>query len=380
MTRKPPKPQDDASGPKLPTPELDDSPLDLPPPDAIVALQLFGEGSELRLSPQQQNFALGSAPPPAVDVWLSGKKYVSEKHAFLSRRGNTLTITDNRSRNGTFFAGYRDTYGEVKAGQTFRVADVKLLALDERLRQLRKLLRWWLGYEAHAQLDQAVIDVADEESPGLLLLGPPDCDPRQLAEMIHRHSARRNARLVVAEPPLRSRAEEVALLKSARGGTVFVDLDDVRPMQFFATHLFSATYRVRPIVAARTRKQVEDALGVGPIADQARALRSISIPPLADRRDDIPALLDELLTHEQCPHSIRQIGEGNLAALVTAHKWKANLRDLREVARRCRALLEEPTQAEAAARLGITPSTLSEWLSSLGMKWPPADRPRAQTA
>ena len=361
----------EASVGKLPTPELDDSPLDLPPPDAIVALQVVGEGCELRLSPQQQNFALGSAPPPAVDLCLSGKKYVSEKHAFLSRRGNTLTVTDNRSRNGTFFGGYRDSYGEVKAGQVFRVADVKLLALDERLRQLRTRLRWWLGYEAEAQLDQALTDVVDEEASGLLLLGPAECEQRQLAETIHRHSARRNAGFVVAEPPLKSQTEEVALLKRARGGTVFLDLDHVRPLQFLVGQLFGSTYRVRPIVAARTQKLVDEALGLASVTVKVRALRAISIPAVAERRDDVPALLDELLTHEQCSHPIGHIGDANLAALVANHKWKANHRDVREVARRCRALLDEPMQSEAAARLGITPSTLSEWLSGLGMKWPP---------
>ena len=96
-------------------------------------------------------------------------------------------------------------------------------------------------------------------------------------------------------------------------------------------------------------------------------MRTISIPAVAERRDDVPALLDDLLTEEQCSRPIRHIGDANLAALVARHKWKANHRDVREVARRCRALLEQPMQYEAAARLGITPSTLCEWLSGLGM-------------
>ena len=140
-------------------------------------------------------------------------------------------------------------------------------------------------------------------------------------------------------------------------------------------HLFGTTYRVRPIIAAQAYKQAEEALG----AEHARALRVVTLPPVTDRRDDVPTLLDGLITREMGQRSIHDIGATNLAAVVANHKWRGNWRDLREVARRCRALLDAPTQAEAAALLDVSPSTLSEWLRGLGMKWPPVDAPRART-
>jgi hypothetical protein len=355
----------DADTVKVPTPEMQTSPLDLLPSEPVVALQVVGEGWELPLSPVQHNFALGKLAPPAVDLSLAGKQFVSERHAFLSRRGNALTVTDNRSRNGTFFAGRRDTYGEVTAGKSFRVADVKLLALDERLRQLREHLQWVLGYDAHEQVDQALVNIADEEAKGILLLGPPGCEQRELAEAIHTSSARRHRGFVVAEPPLQHNAEEVAALTRARQGTMLVDLAAVTPLAFLARHLFGTTYHVRPIIAARTSTQVETTLG----KDYARGLRVITLRPVADRRAEIPTLLDELLKRAQCARTIADLGERNLAALVTNHRWKGNFRDLREAARRCQALLEAPTQAVAAERLGMSPSSLSEWLSGLGMKF-----------
>jgi len=352
---------------------MEDSPLDLPSPDPIVALQVVGEGWELALSPAQHNFALGTLEPPAVDLSLPGKTYVSERHAYLSRRGEILTVTDNRSRNGTFHRGYRRPYCEITAGSSFRVADVRLLALNEHLRILRKHLLWCLGFDAHAQVDQALEDLADAESPGVLLVGPRDCDQRALAEAIHQTSARRHHAFVVAEPPLRTRAEEVATLRRARSGTLLLDLDTVEPLAFFVEHLFGPTYHVRPIIAAQSTKQAEDKLG----RDHARRLRPIlTLPAVAERRDDIEPLLDGLLKLDGCPFRIRDVGEKNLDALVHRHRWRRNFVDLRETARRCRALLETWIQADAAERLAISGSTLSEWLATLGMSWPPpGERP-----
>lgn len=363
-------------GPKLPTPEMEDSPLDLPPPDPIVALQVVGEGWELPLSPEQHNFALGSLQPPAVDLSLAGRKFVTERHAFLSRRGNVLTVTDNRSRNGTFFGEHRDQYGEIKAGESFRVADVRLLALDERLRQLRKYLQYALGYDAHERVDQALADLADKTGPGLLLVGPPHCEQREIAQAIHVSTGRRHNGFVVAEPPLRHNAEEVALLRRGRHGTIFVDLDVVQPLAFFVRHLFGTTYQPRPIIAARSYEQAQDALGIDETGTPlATRLRIITLRPLADRRSDIPSLADELLKRDQYPHTIRRIiGDAGLANVIDRHAWKDNFDDLRDVLRICRGLYEGgKTQAAAAELLGLSPAALSERLKRWGIKWPPPD-------
>ncbi len=383
MTRKrpPSKPPTDGNGtgpegPKLPTPEMEDSPLDLPPPDPIVALQVVGEGWELPLSPEQHNFALGSLEPPAVDLSLAGRKYVTEKHAFLSRRGNVLTVTDNQSRNGTFFGEHRDQRGEIKAGESFRVADVRLLALDERLRQLRKHLLYTLGYDAHESVDQALADIADKHGPGLLIIGPPHCEQRELAQAIHAATGRRRNGFVVTEPPLRHSAEEVAALRRGRHGTIFVDLSLVQPMAFFVKHLFGKTYQPRPIIAARSYEQVEEALGVDEAGTRfAARLRTITVRPVANRRVDIEKLLDELLKRDQYPHPIkRMIGESNLAAVIEKHSWKDNFGDVRDVLRISRGLFEGgKTQVAGAELLGMSQSTLSEQLKRWGMKWPPSE-------
>ena len=77
-----------------------------------------------------------------------------------------------------------------QGGRDVRVGDVTLLAMDDQMRQLRPVLRWVLGFDAHAYVD-GTLEVITAGDP-LLLVGPPACEQRYLAEQIHDTSARRS--------------------------------------------------------------------------------------------------------------------------------------------------------------------------------------------
>ena len=359
--------------PKLPTPELRERPIDEPPHDPIVALQAIGTGHQLALAPSQMNFAIGSGQPPSVDVSVAGipgSAHVSELHAYLSRRGNTIDVTD-RSRNGTYFNSRRVSHVELLAGKAIRLAELRLLALDEPMRALRPHLLWALGLDAHDAVDDALMNLADGD--GVLLLGPPECEQRALSEAIHATSARRGRALVVADPPLQHRAEETATLQRGSGSAVFLDLHTITPLAWFVDQLFGTTYHVRPIIAAPSVTDAENKLG----AARARRLRMISIPAVADRRAEIPRLLQALIKRSGVEGKLGDLGVDNVAALVTNHKWKRNFFHVREAARRIGALIEAQakgrSQSDAAASLGLPQSTLSSWLSGLGLRWQAAD-------
>lgn len=133
---------------------------------------------------------------------------------------------------------------------------------------------------------------------------------------------------------------------------------------------------LRPIIAARSYEQVEEALGVDEAGTRfAARLRTITVRPVANRRVDIEKLLDELLKRDQYPHPIkRMIGESNLAAVIEKHSWKDNFGDVRDVLRISRGLFEGgKTQVAGAELLGMSQSTLSEQLKRWGMKWPPSE-------
>jgi len=150
--------------------------------DLVTALQVAGRNIELQLSPERPTFTFGGAVSPEVDVTLDGEG-VSRLHAILQRKGLKLRVLDQRSTNGTYFHGRYDPDFEIAAGDVFEVTQrIKLIALDEHLRLLRPRLQWVLGLRAHAQVDQALEDIASNAP--LLLVGPAYCEQRALAEEI----------------------------------------------------------------------------------------------------------------------------------------------------------------------------------------------------
>jgi transcriptional regulator with PAS, ATPase and Fis domain len=126
--------------------------------------------------------------------------------------------------------------------------------------------------------------------------------------------------------------------------------------------LFGTTYHIRPVFAARNHDRVKKQLG----DDHARALRSISIPPLAERRQEIPRLLDEILVNEhKSPRLATELKKPALDAL-SAKAYPRNLDDLRAQADRLFALMKNDFNKSAAAdALGISVQAVSEWMDRL---------------
>jgi hypothetical protein len=351
---------------EVPTPPLDDRGLALPPLDPVIALRVMGTDEELRLSPEKTTFTLGALPTPEVALSLP-KPHVSRVHCTIQRKGNRLHISNGDSTNGLFFDDHPSEAGEVTAGKTFRVADVYLLALDDRLRDLRPELLRVLGLTDHARVDAALQLIASGDR--LLLQGAPGCDQLRLAEAIHRASARRGRAFVHVQPPLATEGERAVVLRHADRGTAFLDLDALPTLTApFVRELFGTTYHIRPIFAARTEARAQKELGDG----HARALRSIAIPPLADRRADIPRLLDDILVNEyQSPRlAASQLPARVPARVLAALSVKAypkNLDDLRAQAKNFHALLAHDFNKTAAAEaLGKSVQALSEWMDRLG--------------
>jgi hypothetical protein len=357
--------------------------LALPPSDPVTVLRLVGHNVELPLSPKKRTFTLGAALEPEVEVTIptefAGR--VSRLHALMQRRGNRLWIVDQQSTNGIYLDDRREPSFEVGAGDSFRVADVKLLALDEHLRVLRPHVQWTIGLSAHAAIDAALELIADGRP--LLLLGKPGCDQLALAKEIHRTSARRHREFVEAPAEFETRAEQTGLLARASRGTVFVDLSAVTaPLPaFFVGHLFggeatpgaavpvpgdavaATAYHVRPIVSAPSLEVAEEHLG----KENARRLAVINVPPLAERRSDVPRLIDTLLIKAKSEHRVAELGPENVAGLME-YAWPQNLDDVRRQLPRLRAFLEQGTLRGTARVLNVSPQTVREALERIGVR------------
>jgi hypothetical protein len=345
---------------KLPTPQLDSEVLALPPPDPIVALRVVGEDVELRLSPQKRTFTVGARRTPEVDVSIP-RKFVSDVHAFLQRKGNRIAVVDNESTNGIFIRDRREPSFEIAAGDSFRIADVRLVALDERLLLLRPGLQWCLGLDAHVAIDEALDAIAGDDP--IALIGRPGCDQLELARVVHETSLRRGRSFVVVEPPLATEAERTAVLARAARGTAHVDLDALPTLRApFVRELFGSTYQVRPIVVASDYARIERQLGT----DRARQLRIVRIPPIVERREDVPRLIDALFAQAGCSRSVVELGPRAVEGLKR-YGWPRNFDDLRRHATRLRAYLEHGSKRAAAEALGLSPSSFMEALERIGL-------------
>jgi hypothetical protein len=357
--------------------------LALPPSDPVTVFRLVGHNVELPLSPNKRTFTLGAAQEPEVEVTippLFGAR-VSRLHALVQRRGNRLWIVDQQSTNGIYLDDRREPSFEIGAGDSFRVADVKLLALDEPLRVLRPHVQWTIGLSAHAAVDAALELIAGGRP--LLLLGKSGCDQLALARQVHRASARRGREFVEAPAKFETRAEQTGLLARASRGTIFVELSaSTGPLPaFFVGHLFggdatpgvvvpapgdvaaTTTYHVRPVVSAPSLEVAEEHLG----KENARRLAVINVPPLTERRSDIPRLIDTLLIKAESTRRVAELGAENVAGLME-YAWPQNLDDVRRQMPRLRALLEQGTLRGAARVLNVSPQAVREALERIGVR------------
>jgi len=367
------------NGPRsLATPLAEECGLTLAPPDAVIALRIVGaDGPDIHLAPTRKSFLLGSdLNDPDVTVKVSsqmrgapaGKEEVSRVHLLVQRKGTRLWIKDQASTNGTFVDGRKVEDGDIEPGECFRVGKgpwaVTLLAMDEQMSLLRARLQWVLGFTAHAHVDEMLQMIATGEP--LLLLGEVGCEQRWLAEQIHATSARRFKGFAAIAPPLAHAAEQTAQLTLASHGTAFMELAafDRIPAPF-VKELFGDTYQVRPIIAATDLSKVSAHLG----ADRAHRLRIVKIPPIRERREDVPRILNSLFRRPplEKKRDVAELGDQAVGALM-AFNWPDNFDDLRRNAPKLLAYVESGGNKRGAARiLNQSHQSIGQALARIGL-------------
>jgi len=156
--------------------------------------------------------------------------------------------------------------------------------------------------------------------------------------------------------------------EAAHGGTILLDEIGDMPRETQAKVLrvlqersFERVGGVRPIevdvrVVAATHRRLEEEVQRGRFReDLYYRLRvvEIELPPLRERREDVPALAQRFLERvgERLALEKRRLGEGALAALVS-HPWPGNVRELENAIERAAVLAAGPVIEAADLRLG----------------------------
>jgi DNA-binding NtrC family response regulator len=140
------------------------------------------------------------------------------------------------------------------------------------------------------------------------------------------------------------------LIQAAAGGTVFLDeVDDtpktlqIKLLRVLEDHVLSrlgenAPREVDFRIVAATNRDLEELVArdeFGADLYQRLAILQVELPPLRDRRDDLPELVGHLIERfyredPVAPHRVTAITPPALAALVR-YPWPGNVRELRNV-------------------------------------------------
>jgi two-component system nitrogen regulation response regulator NtrX len=332
-----------------------------------------------------------------LDIWLQGSKLdglqlldaVKNEHpdmpvVMISGHGNIETAVSAIKRGA-----YDFIEKPFKADRLVLIADRALenSRLKREVKELKQLTPHPSSLVGHSsainQLRHTVEKVAPTNSR-ILIVGPSGAGKELAARSIHALSSRANGPFVVInaaaitpermEPELfgveasnGSQARKPGALEEAHGGTLFIDeiadmpretqnkilrvLVDQTFMRVGGTNRISVDVRIvsstarnleAEIIAGRFREDLFHRLSVVPIR----------VPPLAERREDIPLLVDYFM--EQISQSTglpkRKIGTDAIAVLQS-HDWPGNVRQLRNNVERVMILAGGDAEAVITASM-----------------------------
>src|SRR5205085_5822938 len=310
-----------------------------------------------------------------LDIWLQGSKLdglqlleqIKKDHAdvpvvMISGHGNIETAVAAIKRGA-----YDFIEKPFKADRLVLVADraLETSRLRREVKELKALTPVPISMVGHSpsinQLRQAVDKIAPTNSR-IMIVGPSGSGKELAARHLHALSGRASGPFVVinaaAITPERmeielfgveqsngSQQRKVGALEEAHGGTLFIDEIADMPRdtqnkilrvlvdQTFQRVGGSTKVAVDVRIVSSTSRNIEAEIAAGHFREDLYHRLSVvpvRVPPLAERRDDIPDLVHYFM--EQIAQATglpkRLIGEDAMAVLQS-HDWPGNVRQLR---------------------------------------------------
>ncbi|MEX3009043.1 sigma-54-dependent transcriptional regulator [Hoeflea sp. TYP-13] len=248
---------------------------------------------------------------------------------------------------------------------------------------------------AISQLRQLIEKVAPTNSR-IMILGPSGSGKELVARLIHRHSTRSDGPFVAlnaaAITPERmeialfgteagnGQERKVGALEEAHGGILYLDeiadmpkgtqnkilrvLVDQQFERVGGTKRVSVDIRV----ISSTSRNLEHLIGEGNFREDLYhrlAVVPVRVPSLAERREDIPFLVDQFMKQisEQVGIKVRPIGDDAMAVLQ-AHDWPGNIRQLRNNIERL-MILTRSDSSNSAISADMLPKEIGEMLPNV---------------
>jgi len=271
----------------------------------------------------------------------------------------------------------------------------------DRLRRENETLRQQVGHEDQLHGSSVAINTVratlKRVSPTgsrVLISGPPGVGKEIAARMIHQWSPRSAAPFIVLSAAMMSpeRVEEElfgsesegivrpGLLEHAHGGTLFLDEIADMPLTTQAKILRVLTdqsyHRVggqRPVkvdvrVLSATSRNLQDEIAAARFREDLfyrLNVVPVRLPPLRERREDIPELVNHFLTRFAAERRTAppSISDEAMAALQ-AHDWPGNVRQLRNIIER--TIILAPGDRVACIEVDLLPPEILDNQSAIG--------------
>jgi transcriptional regulator with GAF, ATPase, and Fis domain len=367
------------------------------PPGHIPLHTVVGARAQAdRLAAQQFHLVLldteraGTVYPLSGEVLRIGKApendvvidhpTVSRNHLVVRRMGDRFLVQDLDSTNGTFLDGAQVREAYLRPGALLEVGDVRLRfspqvapvqidpSAEDRLGDL-------VGRSVPMRQIFALLQRISSTDSTILLVGETGVGKGAAAKAIHKLSPRASGPLVVFDCASVSDSlieselfghekgaftgavgQRIGCLERAHGGTLFLDeIDDLaldlqpkllraiedREFRRLGASSSAVSFDARIVVASKKDLWAETQAGRFREDLYFRlSVFTVSLPPLRDRKEDIPLLVDAFAGEglwARLPEKVREQFLG--------HTWPGNVRELRNALERARHMADLPELA-----------------------------------
>lgn len=313
-----------------------------------------------------EHLSVGSAPTNGL---VLTDDTVSRYHVELIGRDDRVEVVDNGSRNGTWVGSAAIVRGFVTVGTTLRVGRTVLRVLDGETFTSELLAGDRLGpVVGQSVVMRALLAKVQRCAPttaSVLLTGETGSGKEVVARALHESSTRAGGpfetvdcgsmveNLMVSELFGHEKGaftgadrQHIGAFERAHGGSIFLDeIGELPPS--LQTALLGALERrsfrrvggterinvdVRLISA--THRDLRAAVNAGRFREDLFyriAVVTLEVPPLRERRDDIPLLVEHFLRTSGSQLPVNQVFDEAGMAALSAHDWPGNVRELRNI-------------------------------------------------
>jgi two-component system, NtrC family, nitrogen regulation response regulator GlnG len=364
---------------------------DFPPGTDVLRPELVGVSLELKLvvvsgpdygkelALREGSYRIGKRS--GLDLVLTDPA-VSGEHLQVRVLRNSVRFQDRRSRNGSYCRGMKFEVVEVRPGVVVRIGrtDLQVLPVAEPL-PLRPADGSAFGAlvgeslamrQAFALLQRAASGGAD-----VLLQGETGTGKDLAAEALHELGVRARKPFIVCDlaamaPTLIESelfghvrgaftgavAERMGAFERAHEGTIFLDEVGDLPLDLQPRLLRALERRqikrvggdryetVDLRVVAATHRKLDEEVKAGRFREDLYhrlAMVTVVLPPLRDRLEDVPVLVDTLLERLGVPSQREAFLTSTTQLLLRSYDWPGNVRELRNVIERAVKLGTHPT-------------------------------------